>query len=77
MQKRKLGNSGLEVSALGLGCMGMSSAYGPAPDKQEMIALFARPSSAVSRSLIPLKATAHSPTKNWWARPCRLSAARW
>lgn len=39
MQKRKLGNSGLEVSALGLGCMGMSWSYGPAKDKQEMIAL--------------------------------------
>jgi aryl-alcohol dehydrogenase-like predicted oxidoreductase len=39
MQKRKLGNSGLEVSALGLGCMSMSSGYGPAGDKQEMIAL--------------------------------------
>jgi aryl-alcohol dehydrogenase-like predicted oxidoreductase len=39
MQKRKLGNSGLEVSAMGLGCMGMSSGYGPAGDKQEMIAL--------------------------------------
>jgi aryl-alcohol dehydrogenase-like predicted oxidoreductase len=39
MQRRKLGNSGLEVSALGLGCMGMSSGYGPAGDKQEMIAL--------------------------------------
>jgi aryl-alcohol dehydrogenase-like predicted oxidoreductase len=39
MQTRQLGNSGLEVSALGLGCMGMSSAYGPAADKQEMIAL--------------------------------------
>jgi aryl-alcohol dehydrogenase-like predicted oxidoreductase len=39
MQKRKLGNSGLEVSALGLGCMGMSQSYGPAPDRQEMIAL--------------------------------------
>ena len=39
MQKRKLGNSNLEVSALGLGCMGMSSAYGPAADKHEMIAL--------------------------------------
>jgi len=37
MQKRKLGN--LEVSALGLGCMGMSYGYGPAPDKQEMISL--------------------------------------
>lgn len=39
MQKRRLGNSNLEVSALGLGCMGMSSAYGPAADKQEMIVL--------------------------------------
>ena len=39
MNKRKLGNSGLEVSALGLGCMGMSFGYGPAADKQEMIAL--------------------------------------
>ncbi len=39
MQKRKLGNSGLEVSAIGLGCMGMSFGYGPAGDKQEMIAV--------------------------------------
>src|SRR5512140_236742 len=39
MKKRKLGKSGLEVSALGLGCMGMSMAYGPAGDKQEMISL--------------------------------------
>lgn len=39
MQKRKLGNSGLEVSAIGLGCMGMSFGYGPAADKNEMITL--------------------------------------
>ncbi|MGK2906331.1 MAG: aldo/keto reductase [Desulfuromonadales bacterium] len=39
MQKRKLGKSGLEVSALGLGCMGMSFSYDPPKDKQEMIAL--------------------------------------
>jgi aryl-alcohol dehydrogenase-like predicted oxidoreductase len=39
MEKRKLGNSGLEVSAIGLGCMGMSIGYGPAGDKQEMIAV--------------------------------------
>jgi aryl-alcohol dehydrogenase-like predicted oxidoreductase len=37
MQKRRLGNSNLEVSALGLGCMGMSFGYGPARDEQEMI----------------------------------------
>ena len=39
MQKRKLGNSNLEVSAIGLGCMGMSFSYGPAKDKKEMTAL--------------------------------------
>src|SRR6266511_872159 len=39
MQKRKLGNNNLEVSALGLGCMSMSFGYGPPADKQEMIAL--------------------------------------
>ena len=39
MQKRKLGRGNLEVSAIGLGCMGMSWSYGPAKDKQEMIAL--------------------------------------
>src|SRR5579872_5871634 len=39
MQKRKLGKNNLEVSALGLGCMGMSFSYGPPKDKQEMTAL--------------------------------------
>jgi len=39
MQKRKLGNGNLEVSAIGLGCMGMSFGYGPAGDKQEMISV--------------------------------------
>lgn len=42
MKTRLLGNSGLEVSALGLGCMGMSYGYGPAADRQEMIALIRR-----------------------------------
>jgi aryl-alcohol dehydrogenase-like predicted oxidoreductase len=39
MQKRTLGNSGLEVSTIGLGCMGMSYGYGPAQDEQEMISV--------------------------------------
>lgn len=39
MQKRTLGNSGLQVSALGLGCMGISYGYGPAGDEQEMISV--------------------------------------
>ena len=42
MQKRKLGTSGLEVSALGLGCMGMSFGYGAVHDEGEMIALMQR-----------------------------------
>jgi aryl-alcohol dehydrogenase-like predicted oxidoreductase len=48
MQKRKLGKSGLEVSALGLGCMGMTAGYGPPADKQEMISLIR---SAVERGV--------------------------
>ena len=39
MKKRKLGSGNLEVSALGLGCMGRSFSYGPAGDKREMISL--------------------------------------
>jgi aryl-alcohol dehydrogenase-like predicted oxidoreductase len=48
MHKRKLGNSDLEVSALGLGCMGMSYGYGPAANKQEMISLI---QTAVERGI--------------------------
>jgi aryl-alcohol dehydrogenase-like predicted oxidoreductase len=48
MQKRKLGNSNLEVSAIGLGCMGMSFSYGPPKDKQEMTSLLC---AAVERGI--------------------------
>lgn len=62
MQKRKLGNSGLEVSALGLGCMSMSSGYGPPADKQKMIALIR---GAVDRGVTFFDtAEAYGPFKN-------------
>src|SRR4030095_8660916 len=48
MKKRKLGKGNLEVSAIGLGCMGMSYGYGPPADKQEMISLIR---SAVERGV--------------------------
>ena len=48
MEKRRLGKSGLEVSAIGLGCMGMSWSYGPPKDKQEMIGLL---QAAVERGI--------------------------
>jgi len=48
MKKRKLGKSGLEVSAIGLGCMGMSFSYGPPKNKKEMISLF---DAAVERGI--------------------------
>src|SRR3989441_1912414 len=48
MEKRKLGKSNLEVSAIGLGCMGMSFGYGPPADRQEMISLIR---SAVERGI--------------------------
>jgi hypothetical protein len=53
MQKRTLGNSNLNVSAIGLGCMSMSFGYGPAGDKQEMISLIRSRSSRASRSSTP------------------------
>src|SRR5881398_1429690 len=62
MQKRKLGKSNLEVSAIGLGCMGMSFGYGPAADKQEMISLIR---TAVERGVTFLDtAEAYGPFTN-------------
>jgi aryl-alcohol dehydrogenase-like predicted oxidoreductase len=62
MQKRKLGKSNLEVSALGLGCMGMSFSYKPFPDRQEMIALLR---AAVERGVTFFDtAEAYGPFKN-------------
>ena len=64
MKKRTLGNSGLEVSAFGLGCMSMTSVYGPAADKSEMIRLI-RPltTRASPFSTLP-RPMGLSPTRN-------------
>ena len=51
MQTRTLCSTGLEVSALGLGCMGMSHGYGPAGDRQEMVSLLR---TAVERISLPV-----------------------
>jgi aryl-alcohol dehydrogenase-like predicted oxidoreductase len=62
MQKRKLGNSNLEVSALGLGCMGLSYGYGPATDRQEAVSLIR---TAVERGITFFdSAEAYGPFKN-------------
>ena len=77
MQKRTLGNSNLEVSALGLGCMGMSFGYGPAADKQEMIALLR---SAVERGVTffdTAEVYGRSPTKSLSAKPSPRSVINW
>ena len=77
MQKRKLGKSNLEVSAIGLGCMGMSFSYGPPKDKQEMTALLR---AAVERGITFFDtAEVYGPfrTKSSWAKPSRRFADRW
>src|SRR6266702_4547852 len=55
MQERKLGNSNLEVSALGPGCMGMSYGYGPAATKQEMISLIRTAVELIGEALAPVR----------------------
>jgi aryl-alcohol dehydrogenase-like predicted oxidoreductase len=76
MQKRKLGKSNLEVSAIGLGCMGLSHGYGPAVDKQHGISVI----RAAVECGVTFFDTAESygpfTTKNWWAKPSLLSAIR-
>src|ERR1700704_5761609 len=77
MQKRKLGKSNLEVSAIGLGCMGMSFNLGPAMDKKDGISLIR---AAVERGVtfsILLKYTVLSQMKNLWAKRLLHSAIRW
>jgi aryl-alcohol dehydrogenase-like predicted oxidoreductase len=77
MQKRKLGKSNLEVSALGLGCMGMSFSYGPPKDEQEMISLLR---TAVDRGVTFFDtAEVYGPftMRYWWVKRSLPCATRW
>jgi aryl-alcohol dehydrogenase-like predicted oxidoreductase len=77
LQKRRLGNSNLEVSAIGLGCMGLSFGYGPAVEKQQGIALIR---AAVERGVTffdTAEVYGRSRTKNSSAKPSRLSVSKW
>jgi len=79
MQTRTLGKSKLEVSTLGLGCMGMSQSYGLPPDKQAMISLIR---TAVERGVTffdtaEIYGPYPTPTKSSLARRWRQCAGRW
>jgi aryl-alcohol dehydrogenase-like predicted oxidoreductase len=72
MQKRKLGKNGLEVSAIGLGCMGLSFGYGPATDRQDAVKLI-RAAYECGVTFFDT-AEAYGPYQNedYWAKPCHL-----
>ena len=76
MQKRTLERSGLEVSAIGLGCMGLSFGYGPATDTKDAIALIR---SAVGFGVTffdTAEAYGRSSTRKWWAKRWLRSGTR-
>ena len=78
MKIRRFGNSGLEVSAIGFGCMGTSFSYGPPKDKEEMKSLLR---TVVERGVTffsrPLKHPAHLVMKILWVKPSLLFVGRW
>jgi predicted aldo/keto reductase-like oxidoreductase len=76
MKKRTLGNSNLEVSAIGLGCMGMSFGMGPAADDQEMISLIRAAVERGVTSSIPHRCTARTRTRSSSARHSSPSVPR-
>jgi aryl-alcohol dehydrogenase-like predicted oxidoreductase len=75
MRTRKLGNGGLEVSAIGLGCMGLSSGYGPATDTQDAIKLIR---AAVERGVTLFDtAEAYGPYKGLLRNNCIKAVVGW
>lgn len=77
MQKRKLGSSNLEVSALGLGCMNVASNYGPPVDKDVAISLFRAAVDQGGRSSTRPRSTVHFSARNWSARRWRRFVIAW
>jgi aryl-alcohol dehydrogenase-like predicted oxidoreductase len=76
MQKRTLGSSGLEVSAIGLGCMTMTGGYSGMPDRQDMINLLHRAVDLGVTFFDTAEITVRTPTRNWSAKPWRPTASR-
>jgi len=76
MQKRVLGHSNLEISALGFGCMSLSHSYGPAPDREQAIALIRGAVELGVTFFDTARATASFPTRNWSGRHLNRSKVR-
>jgi len=77
MQKRALGKSGLEVSALGFGCMGISFGYGPAATREDAIAIIRAAVDGGVTFFDTAEATDHTRTKSSSAKRSRLYAMTW
>jgi len=77
MQKRALGKSGLEVSALGFGCMGISFGYGPAASRDDGIAIIRAAVDGASRSSTLPKPMVRTRTRSSSAKRSRLCAIAW
>ncbi|BAS14187.1 probable aldo-keto reductase 1 [Arthrobacter sp. Hiyo8] len=77
MEKRTLGTHGLEVSAVGLGCMSMTGGYSDKPDRQEMISLIR---AAVDRGVTffdTAEIYGRTPTRSSWAKRSLRTRAKW
>lgn len=68
MKKRMLGRSGLEVSAIGFGCMGLNFGYAGKVSKEEGVALIRAAFDRGVTFFDPPRSTARSPTRRWWGR---------